>query len=122
VSPISPIAEMLADHIVPGSEVTYKAQLAAMTPAQQAAAAASDAPTHNPNSEENKEKKHWIEIELMDEEGKPAAGERYRVTVPDGTIQEGTLDEKGFARVDGIDPGTCKVTFPELDKEAWEPK
>ena len=122
VSPISPIAAMLADHIVPGSEVTYKAQLAAMTPAQQAAAAAADAPTHNPNSEENKQKKHWIEIELLDEEGKPAAGERYRVTVPDGTNQEGTLDEKGFARVDGIDPGTCKVTFPELDKEAWQPK
>jgi type VI secretion system secreted protein VgrG len=122
VSPISPIAAMLADHIVPGSEVTYKAQLAAMTPAQQAAAAAADAPTHNPNSEENKQKKHWIEIELVDEEGKPAAGVRYRVTVPDGTSQEGTLDEKGFARVDGIDPGTCKVTFPELDKEAWEPK
>jgi type VI secretion system secreted protein VgrG len=130
VSPISPIAALLADYIVPGSEVTYKAQLAAstpaqaaaMTPAQQAAAAAADAPTHNPNSEENKQKKHYIEIELMDENAKPAAGVAYRVTCPDGAVAEGTLDEKGFARVDGIDPGSCKVTFPDLDKEAWEPK
>ena len=25
-----------------------------------------------------------------------------------------------FARIEGIEPGTCKVTFPRLDKEAWE--
>jgi hypothetical protein len=32
----------------------------------------------------------------------------------------GTLDGKDFARIDGIEPGTCKITFPELDKYAWE--
>jgi len=25
------------------------------------------------------------------------------------------------ARVDGITEGSCKVTFPRLDAEAWEP-
>ena len=50
-------------------------------------------------------------------------GEPYRVTLPDGTmVAEGTLNDKGFARVDGIDPGTCKVTFPKLHKDAWKPK
>jgi type VI secretion system secreted protein VgrG len=84
---------------------------------------ASDAPTHDPNAEENKDKKHWIEIELVDEAGQPVAGEPYQVTLPDGsTVADGTLDEKGRARVDNIDPGSCKVTFPNLDKEAWEPK
>jgi hypothetical protein len=34
----------------------------------------------------------------------------------------GTLDENGFARVEGIDPGQCKVTFPDLDKDAWSPR
>ena len=33
--------------------------------------AASDAPTHDPNSRENKKKKHWIEIKLLDEEDQP---------------------------------------------------
>ena len=66
-------------------------------------------------------KKSWIEIELVDDDNEPVPGEPYRITLPDGeTAAEGTLDDKGFARVDGIDPGTCKVTFPELDKDAWD--
>ena len=68
-----------------------------------------------------KKKKTWIEIELVDKKKKPIPGEPYRITLADGqTICEGTLDEKGFARVEGIDPGTCKITFPRLDKGAWK--
>ena len=55
------------------------------------------------------------------EAGQPVAYERYRVTAPDGTVREGFLNAKGLGRVDGIDPGTCKITFPNLDKDAWEP-
>ncbi len=82
----------------------------------------SQAPSHKKPTEEDKEKKKsWIEIELVDEDNNPVPGERYKITLPDGkTLAEGTLDEKGFARVDGIDPGTCKITFPRLDKDAWE--
>ena len=83
---------------------------------------ASDAPTHNPAAEENKDKTHWIEIELVDESGSPVAGEPYRITLPDGTVADGTVEEKGRARVEKIDAGNCKVTFPNLDKEAWEVK
>ena len=64
-------------------------------------------------------KKSWIEVKLEDEAGKPVPFERYRVTTPDGTVREGFLDAKGLARVDGIDPGLCKITFPNLDKDAW---
>ena len=67
------------------------------------------------------EKKSWIEIEMVDQEDKRLPGMPYRVTLADGeTVAEGTLDEKGFARIDHIDPGSCKVTFPTLDQEAWE--
>ncbi len=84
---------------------------------------ASDAPTHNPNDPANQDKKHYIEIELLDESGKPVPGEPYKITLPDGsTVADGTLDNNGYARVDNIDPGTCKVTFPNLDKDAWQPK
>jgi type VI secretion system secreted protein VgrG len=66
-------------------------------------------------------KKSWIEIELVDEEDNPVPGEVYRITLPDGeTVAEGTLDDKGLARVEGIEPGTCQITFPELDQDAWE--
>ena len=79
-------------------------------------------PYKPPETKEEKEKKKsWIEIEMVGEDDKPIVGEAYRITLPDGeTVAEGTLDDKGFARVDGIEPGTCKITFPSLDQDAWE--
>ncbi len=78
---------------------------------------------HNPSkAKEQKQKKSWIEIEMVDEQDQPVPGEAYKIELPDGTVAEGTLDDKGFARVDGIEPGTCQITFPELDKDAWEKK
>lgn len=70
----------------------------------------------------SEKKKSWIAIKLVDEDNKCVPGEAYRITLPDGTKIEGDLDKKGFARIKGIDPGTCQVTFPKLDKEAWQPK
>ena len=67
------------------------------------------------------EEKHYIEIELLDEEGKPVADEAYFVELPDGTSKSGRTDAKGFARIDGVDPGTAKVSFPDLDKESYNP-
>ncbi|MEM1432645.1 MAG: hypothetical protein AAGG11_01170 [Pseudomonadota bacterium] len=63
----------------------------------------------------------WIEVEMVGEDGSPIAGERYEITVPDGRVASGTLDGNGFARVEGFEPGECKITFPDLDKDAWEP-
>jgi type VI secretion system secreted protein VgrG len=65
-------------------------------------------------------KKSWIEIKLVDEEKNPVPGEPYSITLPDATVASGTLDDKGFARIDGIDPGTCQITFPQRDKAAWK--
>jgi hypothetical protein len=67
-------------------------------------------------------KTSWVEIELLDDHGKPVPGEQYLITLPDGTDVEGTLDSNGRARVDGIDPGTCKITFPTIDKRCWHKK
>ena len=74
-----------------------------------------------PQNQEEKEKKpSWIEIELVDEDDNPVPGEGYKITLPDGTtVASGTLDDKGFARVDGIEPGSCQITFPKLDKDTW---
>lgn len=63
----------------------------------------------------------WIEIELVDDEDNPVPGERYEITLADGRVVRGTLDQSGFARVEGIEPGSCDITFPELDAEVWEP-
>lgn len=80
-------------------------------------------PFKSPAEEEAKEeekKNSWIEIELVGEDDEPIPGEKYKISLPDDSIAEGTLDEKGFARVEGFENGTCKVSFPNLDKEAWE--
>jgi hypothetical protein len=61
----------------------------------------------------------WIEVQLVGEDGKPIHGEAWTITIPGGKAFQGTLDASGVARVDGIPAGTCQVTFPKLDKEAW---
>lgn len=67
----------------------------------------------------SKDKKHWVEIAMVDEEGNPAAGQSYEITLPDGSIVTGSLDGNGAARIQGIDPGNCKIRFPSLDKTSW---
>jgi hypothetical protein len=66
-------------------------------------------------------RKTWVEIKLVNKQGAPVAGRKYRVTPPNGPPIEGTLDATGTARVDNIDPGSCKVTFPDLDGSEWKP-
>lgn len=63
--------------------------------------------------------KTYIEIELFDDEGKPCAGEKYEIMSGGVMVGCGRLSDKGFARVDGLDPGNCDVKFPDLDKESW---
>ena len=63
----------------------------------------------------------WIEIELVGMDDSPIAGMPYEVILPDGkTVDRGTLDSKGKAKLIGIKPGNCQISFPELDQSAWE--
>ena len=121
VPPSNPMKALLADTAQPGG-ASYKTQIAAMSAVTLSAMASAAAPTHDPDSEENRKKTAWVELSLENADGSPAAGVAYRVTLPDESVYSGTLDEKGLARVDGIDPGQVKIAFPELDKEAWEPE
>lgn len=94
------------------------AQAAPAPAPQPVAAAVSPAPE---KSEKNEEKtKTWVEIVLVDMEGKPIPGVRYRVKLPGGEVKEGVLNSYGQAGFYELDPGSCQVTFPELDMEAWE--
>ncbi len=62
----------------------------------------------------------FVEIELVDQDGEPVAGEAYRVEFPDGGIVEGVLDEEGRAKVLGDAEGQAKVSFPRMDGRAWK--
>ncbi len=64
---------------------------------------------------------HWIEVRLVDEADKPVVGEMWEVLLPNGRIARGVTNKEGVGRVSGIKPGgSCKVSFPRLDKGAWE--
>lgn len=126
VAPQDPMQAEIADNADPGSKApSYKTQRRNMTKAEQAAF---NAPSYKPKSKssptsspEEKKKTSWVEVKLKDEQGNPVPGEKYRITLPDGsTLAEGTLDENGYAKVDNIDPGNCKITFPNRDGRSWK--
>lgn len=72
------------------------------------------------STKEDPKKKSWIKLKMIDEEGKPVPGEAYEIKTSDGKIRSGSLNNKGEAHIKGIEPGNCDVTFPNLDKGAWE--
>ena len=63
---------------------------------------------------------HWLEIRLVDSDGDSVPYEEYLVTLPDGSSASGYLDADGWARFCPLqDAGTCQVSFPRFDAEAW---
>lgn len=62
----------------------------------------------------------WVEIELIGEDDRPVVGARYRVKLRDGSTIEGRIGSTGIVRLEGIEPGTGLVSFPDLDRAAWE--
>ena len=82
------------------------------------------APAFRPTSPEQAAQENreisWIEIKLIGEDDKPLPSQAYKVTLPDDSICEGTLDHEGFARIEGFPPGSCTISFPDLDEDAWK--
>ena len=54
----------------------------------------------------------YVEIKLLDDAGNPCRGAAYELSTPSGDTLSGKLDDDGYARVDGITPGECKLRFP----------
>lgn len=71
-------------------------------------------PSAPPDSTTETSEDGWIEVVLLDENLEAVANEAYRITLPDGTRREGHLNGQGRVRLEGFDPGTCFVQFPEL--------
>ena len=117
VLPTAPDKAEDADIADPGKAAEIKA---AQSESKEGKYGAEPAKPHKPQSDPEEGETSWIEIELVGEDDEPIPGEKYRITLPDGSVAEGTLDEKGFAREEGFEKGTCQVCFTDLDKEAWE--
>lgn len=87
---------------------------------QQAAVPAARDPgfAYSPTIQAIKQERHWLEFSLRNKEGNPFAGEAYVVTDAEEESYEGHLDSEGYARIDSVAPGSCKVNFPNLNHSA----
>jgi len=62
---------------------------------------------------------HWIEFQLVDQDGNAVPAEPYKVRLPDQSIFTGALDQDGKARFDGIIAGQASICFTGLDTKEW---
>ena len=119
VAPAAPPAAHEADVADPGKVAKIKKQDAEKQEGKYASEKVK--PHKKPkDDQEDEQKTSWIEIELVGEDDQPIPGEKYKVVLPDKTVAQGTLDQNGWVRVEGFEAGDCKVSFPNLDKDAWE--
>jgi type VI secretion system secreted protein VgrG len=61
----------------------------------------------------------WLELNLHHGNLEPVPYASYRVEFSNGSVREGMLDEKGFARLEDIPPGPSKIYYGE-DPRSFE--
>ena len=76
-----------------------------------AEAAPAEAPPEEPT--------HYVEVEIVDQDGLPVEGVEFELEGPDGTIHKGTTDASGKKRMLGLQSGSCKLRFPGIDAKDW---
>jgi uncharacterized Zn-binding protein involved in type VI secretion len=59
--------------------------------------------------------KTWVEIEVAFADGAPMSLEYYRVEAAGNVVREGWTDANGKLRLEGLDPGDCKISFPDIE-------
>lgn len=56
----------------------------------------------------------YIEILVLDEDDQPVSGEKYRLVLSNGSVDEGTLGDDGRIFVDSIPRGNCQLTLSRM--------
>ncbi len=82
--------------------------------------ASSSGPSPSPGAEPASQKTTWVEIEVVDADGKPLRYQKVRVTDAAGTPHVAYSDASGIVRIEGMAAGSCKITMPDLDQSSWE--
>lgn len=123
LAPVAPAATKVAMDGTPGGVTTASVKGKEVTKVKVEKVSA---PAFKPMTAEEAKTKEtklsWIEIELLDNNGDPVAGATYEVKMKDGTVDRGTLNEKGMVRIEDVEEGSCEVTFPEYAPTSWKKK
>jgi uncharacterized Zn-binding protein involved in type VI secretion len=64
----------------------------------------------------------WIEVQLNDKGGFGVANTKFQLETADGKIIHGVTNGNGLGRVEGIQPGNHKITFPDLPPDGFKKK
>lgn len=67
-------------------------------------------------------KSTWIEVQMNDKGGFGVANTKFTLETPNGKIIHGVTDGNGLGRVEGIQPGNHKITFPDLPQDGFKKK
>jgi len=123
------VVEQVALRVADGrwsQSLVGSAPLTGGSSAAQVAAAASAAAAANAEGAgarrvtDDSKKKTWVEVELLDYNCRPVKGAKVEITLPDGSTTRAVLSSEGTLKVNGIDPGACTVTFPDIDGREWK--
>jgi uncharacterized Zn-binding protein involved in type VI secretion len=63
--------------------------------------------------------KAWVEVEVTDANGDPLPYQKVQVTDAGGTVRFAFSDGQGLVRIQGMAPGSCTITLPDLDESSW---
>jgi hypothetical protein len=77
------------------------------------------APPPKPAPAAAPKKRSWIEVRFLDGGGEAISAGRYRVELPNKSIQEGTISSAGTIHLEGIDPGSCRISLLDLEDAEW---
>ncbi|MEM9463706.1 MAG: hypothetical protein AAGF11_56735 [Myxococcota bacterium] len=61
----------------------------------------------------------WIELEVVDCQGEPLAEEEYVVISPGRARRRGVTDDRGRARIEHVESGSCQVWLPRREPEDY---
>jgi type VI secretion system secreted protein VgrG len=65
------------------------------------------------------EAQHFIELNHHYDDLEPVKGAAYKLIFDNGAVIRGKVDDNGFARHDGVPPGSAKVVWGE-DERKWD--
>lgn len=64
----------------------------------------------------------WVGVVVQDEDRRPLANVRCRITAPGRLPLDAATDDNGRVLLRGIEIGSCTIELPDIDRREWDPQ